>query len=226
MAFLLDPAPSDRIEAILEKARLETGNKPLIGTSPRWFIWRNRSEQCYIQLVAEMIDFLIEKLNAQVCLIPHSQEILYAKGIPSDNEVNQKIKSLVKNKQALFLIPDTIDPMEAKGIILRCDLFISWKLHTTIAAVSSGKPTCCIYYGDKMKSIFGEMMGQREYQIDIRSHSPEQLLNEIKLKCQKLWSHRAEVTKELVTRTRVVKELTISHSELIRTIIKNSSSKQ
>lgn len=224
MAFLLDPAPPEVAEAILEEHGLKRGDKPLVGIIPRWFTWKSVKEEDYYYLMAELIDFLVERLDAQVCLIPHAGAVLYATGIPKDSDVCEKIRGLVRNQHRLFVIRDTLDPMEVKGVISKCNLVISWKLHAAIAATSCGVPTITLYYADKMKWILDDMMGMKEYGIDIRKLNPEQLLSELKSKIDNLWNQRATVTKELTTRTKIAKKLAMSHGEVLKTIAKKSLS--
>lgn len=208
MAFVLDPASPNRVNEILENYGLQSG-KPLVGIVPRMFLWTKPDE--YYQLMAESIDFIVERLNAEVCLIPHEQ---YSDWL--DKEVCQEIQKLVRNQQALTLVEDTLDPREVKGILSRCDLVITWKLHGAIAAVSSLVPTVALFYGDKFRGILGDMMNQEESCIDLREAEPSQVLSELKSRIESVWEHRAAIAKELALRAKMTKELAESHGKLVK----------
>jgi polysaccharide pyruvyl transferase WcaK-like protein len=179
-------------------------------------------ENKYIQLMADIIDYLKDTFDADVCLIPHMYGRLLSNKIENDRDVCEQIYSKVKNKQSVAIIHGEYMPDELKGIIGICDMFIGCRLHATIASTSLGIPTIAIAYGDKYYRIIGDTMGQEEYIVDITKSSYDEMSNEIKFKINSLWRNRDKVKETLTEKTKIVKEIAISYPKLVKELIEKS----
>lgn len=72
--------------------------------------------------------------------------------------------------------PEFKTPSEAKGFISSMDWFCGSRMHSTIAALSSGVPCTAIAYSDKTQGVF-ETCGQGDYVADPRSMSKKQIID-------------------------------------------------
>lgn len=104
----------------------------------------------YKELIGRLIKMLTEELYCDVYLVPH----VITTGIESDNEACDSLKAkypLVKYNRVFE------GPIEAKSFISGLDLFIGSRMHSTIAAISSGVPVIPLSYSRKFEGLFGSI---------------------------------------------------------------------
>lgn len=226
-AFLLEPAAQEKVELILQQEGITKGDKPFIGFSPSSlemelfaFSKSMSSEERprkYVELMAAMTDYLVERLDATVCFIPH-----VTSAGSDDREVCYRIYEQMVNKQAVRVLRGKYLPDEIKGVIGNSDMFIGCRMHSTIASTSMGVPTVAIAYEDKFYRIIGKTLGQEEYIVDIRNPSFDELLAELKLKLDSLWKNRDKVREELKERAKIAQQQTLFYGKLIQELVESS----
>jgi polysaccharide pyruvyl transferase WcaK-like protein len=195
-AFRLKPILQDRILEIFTAEGIDDIQRPLIGINPSGLMYqfsegmleKGKGKEKFKDIMAKVIDDLIENLNATIIMIPH----VYSYDNDDRIAINI-IYNLVKYKYKLKLIKNEYSPEELKGIIGLCDLFIGARMHATIASTSMLVPTVGIAYSHKMYGIIGEMLGQKKYIIDIKELDYEGLM----LKINDAWKNKDKIKKEL-----------------------------
>lgn len=205
-AFLLEPAPAKTINQIFLKEGILVDNNPLIGISISQLISRHsmpenfeESYNTYINLMANVVNYLTDKLDATVILVhhvmgPHQEE--------DDRIAGNKIYQIVKEKNKVVSINNEYTPSELKGIIGRCDLFIGSRMHATVASTSMYVPTIAIAYSHKTYGVIGEMLGQEKYICDIKNldfYTLESKINDV-------WQNRMEIRRDLESKVKTIKE--------------------
>ena len=206
LAFLLEPAPQDRIKQILSKEGIDKKNRPLIGISPSKLIF---SEKHYF-IMAKVVDYLVNTLDATIIFIPHVLVSTHDDRVAAD-EICKSIKNLHK----VISIKNDYTSEELKGIIGQCDLFIGARMHATIAATSMLVPTVGIAYSHKMHGIIGEMLGQERYVLDIKELDYESLISTI----NDAWENREKIRKELEMKIPMVKEKAMLNGKLVKELL-------
>jgi len=180
----------------------------------------------YIELMAAMIDYVVDSLGATACFIPHvtgsAQWSEHHSEHNNDREVCSRIYEQMRNKQAVGLLRGNYLPDEIKGVIGSCDMFIGCRMHATIASTSLGIPTIAIAYGDKFYRIIGKTMGQEAYIVDIRTPSFDELLAELKSKLDSLWANRERVSQELKEKAKIAEEQALLYGKLIKELVESS----
>ena len=215
-AFLLNTVPRSRAFEILFDEGINDVQKPLIGINPSGLISRFRGkgyrkdEDNLVNIMAKVIDNLIEDLNATVIMIPH----VYTSGVDDRIAINS-IFHKVENKSKINIIKNEYTPQELKGIIGQCDLFIGERMHATIASTSMLVPTVGIAYGHKMHGIIGEMLGQEKYIIDIKELNYESLI----LTINDAWENRENIKKKLSIKIPMVKEKAVLNGKLVKELL-------
>jgi polysaccharide pyruvyl transferase WcaK-like protein len=221
-AFLLEPAPRGTIRKILEEEGITVGKKPLIGISPSQAIHRwavkdsaNLDERYvrYVNFMANIADYLIEKLDATVLLIPH---VMTSNG---DGVVSRKILHAIKNKGGVRIIKHEYDAEEMKGIIGACDMMIGCRTHSTIASTSMYVPTISIAYSHKTQGIIGEMLGQKDFIVDIRKKNFDDALLETISKIDSMWANRGRIRRELKEKMIKVRKSAELNAKLVKSIL-------
>jgi polysaccharide pyruvyl transferase WcaK-like protein len=155
----------------------------------------------YGKFINSLIDFLIQKKNVNVLLVPH----VFGAGINSESDsiVCQKIynKLKTKYKDKLFVINGKYNLNEIKYIIGRCNFFIGSRMHACIAALSQNIPAISIAYS---KKFFGVMqtISVESLVADPREMGEEEILNII----NKAYEHRDLLREKLEQKIPEVKE--------------------
>lgn len=151
----------------------------------------------YIKLMAEIIDYLVERFNADIILIPHLQ----SEGLLLNDRVNhERVLESVKCVQHVKLIYGEYTAEELKGIIGQCDIFIGGKMHANIAALSQGIPTIGMAYSYKFHGIM-DLLGQDNYVCDKISFK-----NMIAM-VEDAWLRQNDIRKELTSVLPNIREL-------------------
>jgi polysaccharide pyruvyl transferase WcaK-like protein len=223
-AFSMEPVPSNRVAEILANEGISRNENPLIGISASQLIHRyafpgvnsrDGKYHKYVEVMARTTDFLVDKLNAKVMLVPH-----VITPVEDDRIISRNIYERVGSKDNVMLVKGDYRADELKGLIGMCDMFIGCRMHATIASTSMGVPTIAVVYGQKSLGIIGDMMGQEKYIVEIGNYEPEGLLDELKARIDSAWGNRESIKKELVVRAQAAKERTLLNGSLIKGLLK------
>ncbi|MEM2455553.1 MAG: polysaccharide pyruvyl transferase family protein, partial [Candidatus Bathyarchaeia archaeon] len=95
---------------------------------------------------------------------------------------------------------------EIKALIGKCDLFVGCRMHSTIASTSMLVPTIALAYGEKFEGIISDLMGQRDYVINV-SEDYNVLLERIKSRIVDLWTKKDFVRKDLQERLENIQKI-------------------
>ena len=221
IAFLLEPAPPQKVREIILKENIKTNKKngPLIGIGASALIYRafKSKNNVYVALMAKIADYLVEKLNAQVVFISHV--IIPPKyGYHDDRFVAEKVYQLARNKNRIKIIRGDYSPEELKGIIGRCDLFIGARMHSDIASASMHVPTIALAWSHKYHGIM-RMLGQEKYVCDIGTTT----FNELVSKINDAWSNKDEIRNKLASKTTELEESALYSGRLVKRLVKSIS---
>jgi len=219
-AFLLKAVNATRLTELLTKENITENNRPLVGISISKIISRygfsdfEKPEEKYNQYVSVMartIEYITENLGATVVIVPHVID-------PRRNDdrwVADDVCKLISNKSKVISIKEDYTPEELKGIIGHCDLFIGARMHATIASTSMMVPTIGIAYSHKIYGIVGEMLGQKEYILDVKELTYESLISRI----DDVWKNREKIKKELEIKVPQVKERAMLNGKLVKELL-------
>ena len=214
ISFLLQPAPSKRIQEILLEENINRNNSSIIiGLSISQQISRISKTDygAYVNSMTQIVDYLTDKLNATVVFVPH---VIASRG--DDRIVAEKIYQKVRDKNKVISITNEYTPEELRGIIGKCDLFIGARMHANISAISTCVPTVAIAYSHKTCGIM-RMLGQEKYVCDIKTIISDN--NEIISKINSAWNDREKIRKDLETKIKVVKERALLSAKLVKELL-------
>lgn len=217
-AFLLEASPYEKIEELLLKEDIDTNERPIIGISASQHIYdlelkksKQNSEKNYILLMVKIVDYLIEKSNAQIIFLPH---VTNDDQPVDDRFVAKKIYGAAENKGKIRLINNEYSPEELKGVIGQCDLFIGARMHANIAATSMCVPTLAVAYSHKSYGIM-RMLGMEEYVLDFRTMT----FDEMMLRMDDLWVNRDKIKAELTSNVKVLEGRALYNGELVKELL-------
>lgn len=222
MAFILQPASRERIEKIFLKEGINKEDGLLIGMNISQLInyrSKNSNVECdYIELMAEVADYLITNLNATIIFIPHSiyqKEIMdIERNIEDDVIAVNEAFAKVKNKHKVAAITSNYTSEELKGIIGQCDLFIGARMHANIAATSMCVPTIAIAYSIKAPGIMN-MVGLEKYVCDFRTVTFAELISKI----EDMLSNREKIVEKMTPKIEDLKESVWLNVKLVKDLL-------
>ena len=121
----------------------------------------------YGEAVISLVRRLLKDSGARILLIPH---VVTPPGhYESDIGACQRVADAVANAAGgrVAVLPALHDPCEVKWAISQLDWFCGTRMHSTIAALSSGVPAAAIAYSPKTLGVF-ETCGQGAHVADPR----------------------------------------------------------
>lgn len=153
--------------------------KPLVGLNISGLIWHDPAsarDRYGLQadyreaIVGLLVRLLRDSARPRVLLVPH---VLTPEGhYESDPHACRLAMQAALDRhpdaaERIAIVPPDFDACEMKWIISRCNWFCGTRMHSTIAALSSGVPAAAIAYSDKTLGVF-ETCGQGEHVHDPR----------------------------------------------------------
>ena len=185
MAFGLKPRPA--VEELSDTLRGWIANKnsnvPIVGFNISGLIHNSSDggvatfgfKVDYRVTVAALLRELLDSTSARVILISHvmDQPGHYESDQAACIAVADRLGSRYASRVALS--PATLDQSQVKWLISHVDWFCGTRMHSTIAALSSGIPTAAISYSDKTKGVF-RTCDQDAYVLDPRELDSEVLM--------------------------------------------------
>jgi colanic acid/amylovoran biosynthesis protein len=159
-----------------------------------------------LDVMNEIVEYLVEKLSATVVLIPHDKEPR-----SDDTLLAQEILQRAKHERVRLISGDYSAP-ELKAVIGQCDLFIGAKMHANIAAISMNVPTVAVQYSHKFHGIMG-LLGQEKYICDTFT------IEEVKSKIDKAWSDKGIIRAELGEKIDIVKKHALDNARLVAALL-------
>ena len=167
-AFLLpDPAfVLDKKELPLPDGFVE-GNTVGINVSPM-IIGYEKNKGMTLQNYVNLIQYIIDKTDMQVALIPH---VVWSHN--DDRKPLTQLYDMFKDTGRVVMIEDH-NAMELKGYIARCRFMVVARTHASIAAYSTQVPTLVVGYSVKACGIAKDIFGTEDnYVIPVQSLTHE-----------------------------------------------------
>lgn len=187
LAFGLPPRPpakalADTVKDWLRPDREELvvglNVSGLIYNDPNGAIRRFGLNADYQTIVHSLIERLMVGTSARVLLVPHERDM--PRHSHGDHSACRLVARMFKSKypERICVLEETLDPSEIKHVIAKTDWFCGTRMHSTIAALSSGVPTATIAYSGKAQGVF-ETCGQGDQVSDPRSMDTEAVLEQV-----------------------------------------------
>ena len=216
LAFLLRPVPSDQAKEIMVREGIEETNRPLIGMTitreiaSMAFPDLNSHESSYhkhIEMLAQVIDNITNRINATVIFIPHC--IGFAKEL-DDRIMAGDIFQMCKNKDKVKVITNEYGAEELKGLIGQFDLFIGERTHSVVNAMSMSVPSIVMSYSTDKRLDIIKMIGHENAICYVEGLDASTLISKI----EDIWSEREEIKRLLKSKIGRIEERAILNGKL------------
>jgi polysaccharide pyruvyl transferase WcaK-like protein len=177
VAFLLAPQPpSDAVRKPFEQWLAESDG-PVVGFNVSGLLYndaeaatqRYRLRADYREVVHRFMGKLLAETDCRIALTPHVVTPLGH----AESDIDAcaaAARHVAAADERLKVLPVLDDPRQVKWLIGRCDWFCGTRMHSTIAALSSGVPAAAMAYSIKTAGVF-ESCGLHEHVADLRHRS-------------------------------------------------------
>ena len=185
-------------------------NEKLVGISIRsWSMWNSKKYTDMVNVLAQVADYIISKLNAFIVFIP----MQFTEG-DDDRHIKADIFSNMYYKKRAHIITNEYTLQELLGIVGQMDVMIGMRLHSLIFAAATNVPMVGLIYDPKVKG-FLDMIGQERYTIDIKNLDYDTLIPKI----DDAWKNKEKIKRDLESKMDKIKERALFNAELVRDLI-------
>lgn len=200
MAFGLPISETDDMPRFVLEKLAELSDSPKVGINVSGLIYNNPEDaklkfgfiSDYNLVVTSLVEWLLESSAATVFLVPHvvAQKQLKESDLAACNHVKESLEH--KYPGRIVVLPELTDPREIKWVISKFDWFCGTRMHSTIAALSSGVPCASISYSPKTTGVF-ETCEQEKWVVDPTAQDTQEMISMLK----KSFGSRKEISEEL-----------------------------
>ena len=225
-AFLLEPVSPQEAESILAHEHICSGDHVLAGMAVSRIIHRWAFPNCkrsakydtYTDVMAKIADYMVERLGAIVILISQTG----GDSARHDDQIAAvHVWKKTRNKDCVKVILGQYVPQEIKGIIGHCQLMVSSKMHSAIAAASMFVPTVVLAYSHKTHGIFGERLGLEKLIVDLTELDSDEVLAQTRSKIDLAWESKDEITHSLRERVAVEKKRALMNVHVVADFLRS-----
>ncbi len=213
-AFLFDAASDSMVMDILDKEKIIDKNKKTVGFILCGFNMlegpydkKDRKDEEFYTF-AETIEHIVNNLNCRVVLMSHSNGFELPPNFKlingRDYYIIKQLYDVVKKRSKVDMnnvvcLEKPYLPSITKGIIKHFDMFVTGRVHASVAAISQNVPTVSMVYANgpkssKMKGFF-ELVGTSQYVADQRVE--KDVISKIDLCYQNLGDYRKYLEKRI-----------------------------
>lgn len=189
IAFRLPLPCHEEINDLLEAEGLVTEKlqRPWIGISVSCLMMDKPAENTdYQTLMSNLCSRLHRKYGASIILVPHAINPTILG--PDDYGACDLVFGKLNRPEWVKVIDKDYSPVELKGIISRCEIFIAARMHAGIAALSSSVPTVLLSWSHKYVGLMQEI-GLQKYVWEVAA-APEGGLEQL---IDELWQNRSDI---------------------------------
>lgn len=222
MAFLLESADPSQAETIEAECGYNPKTQLTLGMTVsrqfQKFVEKHpdRTDKSgLLNTLSEVIDRFVGTHNGQVILFAH---VTGPTERLDDRVISQQLRKHCRLSDRVFVVDKDLDPRAIKALIARCDLFCGSRMHSNIAATTSGIPTIAMAYSVKSRGIM-ERMGMEDWVIGIPQLTADYLLKRL----NDLLAHTDKVRVQLEACMPHLMEQAEGNIEVIRPILERSS---
>ena len=224
-AFIVEPADDDRVNEIVRSEGIPVDERFIgVNVSQLLRVLFSRRGEDYGLFVAELCEFLRESFGLRVLLIPHQvypSWFVFNKTHNRDSfdgddrhAINEVMESL-RCRGIAFPVMGEYSAREYKGLIGRCSMVVGGRMHSIIAALSSGVPSVLIQYSHKSPGVM-KMLGMEKCLWPYESRK-EELMKTLEY----VWFSQKDLRKFIQERVAALKREVWLGSELMAQCVEN-----
>ncbi len=176
---LVDPELQHALDARHEKPLIGMNISGLLANQPDAASERFSLASDYRVLVGRLLTRFLDTSDAHIILLPHvhAPRGHYESDLAACESVLASLPERFRAEVAerITIVRRTYDATVLKWIIAQTDWFCGSRMHSTIAALSSGVPACALAYSLKTSGVFA-CCGVEEASVDLRKLGTDEAL--------------------------------------------------
>lgn len=166
-AYLFESNSDEEILPILKKENIDINKKNKVGfvlcgfnmLETPYDKWPREDDE--YNEYAEVVEYIVNELNCDVFFMSHSNgfelppnfKLITGRDYPIVKQLKDVVaKRGIAKVDKLHLIEGPYNPKETKAIIRNFDMFVTGRLHASVAATSQSVPTVVLMHGQGQKS--------------------------------------------------------------------------
>lgn len=153
----------------------------------------------YQELIIQIIDFFLSQNKVKLHLIPHVVDS--ERGIENDYEISYELYEKYNNPN-LILSEFFLGPIEAKNYISGMDFFMGARMHSTIAAFSTGVPVVPMAYSRKFNGLFHDTLNY-PHVADMKTETNTAIIQII----QQAYANRNQLKEDIAYRQKNITQI-------------------
>lgn len=233
-AFLFNAADKNEVIGVIKEENIvPLDERPLVGFTIGGFnmpvgpydMWPRDDKQ--YETFVEMVEYIIEKTKGRVLLISHTNgfelppnfKLINGRDYPILKQLQEIIIKRGKvSKDQLLCVQYPHLPKITKAIIGMCDMFVTGRVHASVAAITQHTPTIFITYeknfipSTKMHG-FASLVDMQNYVCEPRD------ITTMHKKIDECWEKRDEISEHLKIKISEVQEMARMAFDEIRKIL-------
>jgi len=165
----------------------------------------------WTEIAVKIIKEISVKTKKPIYLIPH---VVDPKS--DDHDFLKKVLSLIDDpKKEIYLISDNLNAAEIKWVISKMFVFAGARMHSVIAALSSGVPALSFSYSIKSKGIIKDIYEDNCFCLDLNNLKPFLVAEKV----NKIILNRDFLTKKINLKIPTIKELAMNGGKYLKELI-------
>jgi polysaccharide pyruvyl transferase WcaK-like protein len=190
LAFGLQAREPENLEPGVRQALIARGERPLIALNISGLL-TNEADAAqqrfslaanYPDLIVNLVATLLQTTDAHILLVPHVQAP--SGHYESDLDACRALINALPGRhhdtarRRITAVSRSYDATELKWLIGQTDWMCGTRMHSTIAALSTGVPACALAYSLKTRGVF-ETCGVGEAVADMRFQSADEVVEQV-----------------------------------------------
>lgn len=164
------------------------------------------------EMAVRIINLLAEKTGRPIYLVPH---VVGGFGFCDDTLLQDVLARDTLTAPNVTLVSPEYNAPQVKWIISKMEVFAGARMHSTIAALSSGVPTLSFSYSIKSKGVNTDLFGHTDYCLVPNQITPETVVERI----DGLLQQKDAVRAHLAERLGDVRDMALKAGQLLKHIL-------
>jgi len=170
LAFLIEPASTERLAALLQQHGLKP--REFIALTPRqWFMHEDPRYLAYLEALEDLARYL-ERRGLRVAIVAHT---LGPTPFEDDRLACRDLMKRLTDLNGICLIEEDLNPVELAALYRQAMAVVGTRLHSVIFSFIAGTPAFALSYSGPKATGTMDLFGLKAYTADVASLQPESL---------------------------------------------------
>lgn len=192
----------------LSRETLQSGCRSLNHSADRY--------ACMVQHMAKLLDWIVERFDAEVVFIPHCIEPYFSR---DDRKVHLDIYRQMIHKDKAVLLLEEYSISELKALLGKMDFLITSRVHAATNALAENVPVIGLTskYDRRMLNLIGINFALKEWVFYVEELTSDTLKEAV----IKLLQSREKIKQKLIYKKKLIESLSLINTILVRDLLES-----